>query len=276
MLKVALLPFDEFDLSTKCTIELRHQIEREGHSFFVLDKTLLDLDMDVGRVARTVGRTKADAWVLIGATQEVLEWFVEKEVPAFSLFGVHTAVPIAAGRPDKQAAFADFTRRLIRLGHTRISFVCRRHARKPQPSKNLCGYLGELEAAGIAAGDFNLPDWEESREGFAQVLDSLFRITPPTALIIEESYQYQAAYHQLSRMGFRVPEDVSLICTDSSPEFVWCKPSVSYVHWDYNPLVRRMVRWTNNVAKGRNDRRQFTTEARFFEGGSIGPALKDR
>ena len=32
-------------------------------------------------------------------------------------------------------------------------------------------FLGELEAAGIATSEFNLPDWEESKEGFERGLD---------------------------------------------------------------------------------------------------------
>ena len=69
-----------------------------------------------------------------------------------------------------------------------------------------------------------------------------------------------------------MPEDVSLICTDSDPNFAWCEPSIAHIRWDYLPVVRRIVRWAANVSIGKTDLRQTSTKAEFVEGGTIGPA----
>ena len=37
--------------------------------------------------------------------------------------------------------------------------------------------------------------------------------------------------------------------------------------------MRRVMRWANHVALGKDDRRQSFTKAKFVEGGTIGPAL---
>lgn len=171
-------------------------------------------------------------------------------------------------------ALAAATRHLIDQGHRRISLLCNRQHRLPQPAKAMRDFLDDLEAAGITTGAFNLPDWEESKEGFGNVLDSLFGRTPPTALILDEPFLYHAAHHHLAKLGLRMPEDVSLICTDSDPGFAWCDPSVAHIRWDYRPVVRRVVRWTNNVALGKDDRRQSFTKAEFVEGGTVGPVAK--
>ena len=71
-----------------------------------------------------------------------------------------------------------------------------------------------------------------------------------------------------------MPEDVSLVCTDYDPDFAWCRPSVAHIHWDYSPVVRRVVRWANSVARGKNYRRQTLSKAEFIEGGTIGPVPK--
>ena len=44
------------------------------------------------------------------------------------------------------------------------------------------------------------------------------------------------------------------------PGFAWYDPKVAH------------IRWGNNVARGRDDRCQGQTKARFVEGGTIGPA----
>jgi LacI family transcriptional regulator len=181
--------------------------------------------------------------VVVSGSREILKWFSRQPKPAFALFGRRGQVSIAAVGPDKAPHFAAATRRLIELGHRRISLMCRRHRRLPQPGLPEQAFLNELAAHGIPTGTFNLPDWEESKKGFVTLLDSLFGATPPTALIVEETFLFNAAFHYLAKRGLRVPQDVSLVCTDDNPDFAWCEPSVTHIRWDYRPVVRRVVRW---------------------------------
>ena len=273
-LRIALLLFDIPAQGLDYVIDLRHRLEAAGHLPFYTDKSLNELDRNVRRVARYVARTEADAWIIGAGSREILEWFARQETPAFAKFGVRDGVSIAATGPDKTPTLAELTRRILELGHRRISFIVRREYRAPEPARPVRAYLDALEAAGITTGNFNLPDWEESREGFERLLDSLFGgPTPPTTLMLDEAYQFHASYHYLSQKGLKIPQDVSLICTDSDPGFDWCEPAVSHIRWDYRPVVRRMVRWANNVSRGKDGRRQTLTKAEFFEGGTIGPVI---
>jgi hypothetical protein len=272
-MRVALLVTDHF--SEEYKIELFHLLVEAGHLPFHVTKTLVELGMDVGCVARLVNRTEADAWVVVSCSREILEWFSRQPKPAFAMFGRRGRVSIAAAGPDKAPPFAAATGRLIGLGHRRISLVCRRQRRLPQPGHPERAFLDELAAHGIPTGPFNLPDWEESKTGFVTLLDSLFGATPPTALILDESFLFNAAFHYLAKRGLRVPQDVSLVCTDDDSDFAWCEPSVAHIRWDYRPVVRRVVRWAANVSHGKDDRRQTLTKAEFVAGGTIGTA-KDR
>ena len=271
-LRVAVLSFESRDQYEDYLIELSHLLEKAGHTSFYTDKSQIELGRDVGCVARFVKKIEADAWVVIGGSHEILKWFAQQETPVFALFGARAGLPIAATGPDKGKPLAEATRRLIALGHRRVSFLCRREVRLPQPLQSVRAFLGELESAGIATGAFNLPDWEESREGFEHLLDSLFSATPPTALILDEPFLYNAGFHYLAQRGLRVPQDVSLVCTDGDPGFDWCQPSIAHIRWDYRPVQRRVVRWANNVSHGKEDLRQNYTKAEFVEGGTIGKA----
>jgi len=270
--RVALMVFDSPARGADYMIHLRHLLEDAGHAPFFPNKNLQDLGMDVNQVARYVKKIQADAWIVSAASQEILKWFSAQATPAFALFGRMTALPIAGVKPDKAPPIAAVTRQLLDLGHRRISALCRRQLRIPQPVKPLRAFLNELESAGIATGAFNLPDWKDSMAGFASVLDSLLGPTPPTALILDEAFLYHAAYHHLARRGLRVPEDVSLVCTDGDPTFAWCQPSVAHIHWDPQPVLRRILRWASNVSQGRHDLKQSVTRAEFIPGGTIGPA----
>jgi len=275
-IRIAVMHLEVSDRSEDSEIELRHLLEEAGHVPFYPDKTLLDLGMDAGRVARFVKRTEADAWVIGAGSREVLQWFASYNKPAFAFFGRRDGLPIAGAGPDKSPPVAEATRRLIEQGHRRISLLIRRQHRLPEPTPSVRAYLDELAAHGIPASDFNLPDWEETQPGFQVILESMFHLTPPTAMIIDEAYLFIAAQQFVARRKLRVPEDVSMICTDSDPTFAWCEPSIAHIRWDYLPVVRRIVRWAANVSHGKEDLRQTSTKAEFVEGGTVGPVLGKR
>jgi DNA-binding LacI/PurR family transcriptional regulator len=180
---------------------------------------------------------------------------------------------LASAGPDKPSTFTSATRELIRLGHRRIVLMARPRRRLPEPGAPEKAFLAELAAHGLAVGGYNLPAWEETPKDFHRCLEELFRVTPPTAIIIDETEFFFATQQFLSRRGLRVPEDVSLVATDPDPTFHWCRPSIAHITWESGLLVKRIVRWAANVSGGIDDRRQTLTKAEFVEGGTIGPAI---
>jgi DNA-binding LacI/PurR family transcriptional regulator/biotin operon repressor len=271
-LRVAILLNEPVDRRLDYMVEIQHEFLKAGHTAFYPDKCLSDLGMDPRRVARMVEQNGADAWVVLGGSSEVLAWFAAQPVPAFAIFGRRRGLRLPGVGPDKAPAMAAATRALIRCGHRRIVLLARTGRRLPKPGASERAFLSELAAAGISPGSYHLPDWEVSIKGFHARLESLFRLTPPTALVIQEAAFYVAALQFCANRGLRVPEDVSLVCTDADPNFGWCQPSVAHIRWDTGPVIRRVVGWAANVGKGKADLRQTLTKAEFVEGGTIGPA----
>lgn len=106
-------------------------------------------------------------------------------------------------------------------------------------------FLEELESPGIRTGPYNLPDWKNDMEDFHRCLDSLFRHTPPTALLIDGMLLFIATQQHLAQLGIIAPRDVSLVCHDPDPAFAWCQPKVAHIEWDSRPSVSRMTRWAD-------------------------------
>jgi DNA-binding LacI/PurR family transcriptional regulator len=202
----------------------------------------------------------------------VIEWFAEQPFPALAIFGRSNEVPIASVAPDMATAATAATKHLLQLGHRRIVNLCRKPRRLPQPGQPEQAFLDELKAAGIAAGDFNLPDWTETPQGLHDLLSSLFRVTPPTALIINEVPLYMAVQQFLAQKQLRVPEEVSLIADNADPTFAWFQPSVAHISWSPEPIVRRTLRWATSAQRGRADRSQIRYPAEFIAGGTTAKA----
>lgn len=270
-LRIALMLFDSNYHTSSFMVELCHLLEKAGHVPFFSSKTLLDLGQSPQKIIRHIQGTDADAWLLSSGSRDVLSAVAALGKPTFALFGRHVGLPVAGARPDKSQAVVTLTQSLIEMGHQRISYLCARQVRYPRKAKILQHFLDELETAGIKTGEYNYPDWKENQEGFFKVLDSLFKATPPTALILDEAFLFHAAYHYVSQRGLKVPQDISLVCMDDNPDFAWCRPSVTHIRWDYHPIARCIVRWANHVAKGTTDHQQNLTKAKLVAGGTIGP-----
>ena len=273
-LRIAVLAYERSGLSDPVFSEAVHVLREAGHDAFFTRSSLVDLGMNVSRVAGLVGKTEADAWIVCAAPRQVAEWFASLSKPSFSLFGRRRGVPIASVGPDKGPAIVAAARRLIDLGHKRIVMLCRQERRLPVPGTVERAFLAELAAHGITPGPYHLPDWEDGMKGFQTRLESLFRVSPPTALIVDELKMFVATQQFLALKELSVPGDVSLVSMESDPAFEWCRPTIACIHWDHLPVMRRVVGWTNNVARGKVDLRETHTLAEFIDGGTIGPAKR--
>lgn len=253
-------------------IETRNELGGIGHTTMAAPITMEELGMDVDRIIRMVKRTKADAWVVTAGSSEILDWFAAQEKPAFALFGRRREKRMASAGPDKGPALLAATRQLLALGHRRIVLMTRPRRLFPKPGLVEQMFLDELRSNGLIGAQYHLPHWEETPEGFHARLEQLFDTNPPTALLLDESPLLFAVQQFLSQRGLASPKDVSLFCLDQSPDFAWCYPTIAHIRWESRPLVRRMVRWVENIGKGKIDLRQTDTPAELVSGGTIGPA----
>jgi len=98
----------------------------------------------------------------------------------------------------------------------------------------------------------------------------MFRVTPPSALIIQESVLFFAVRQFLSKHRIRVPQEVSLICADPDPNFAWQDPSIAHIDWNSTPWGRSVVGWAASISRGKDDRRQVLSKANYVPGGTVG------
>ena len=223
--------------------EIMHSLDAAGYAAFYCRKSQMELNDSVPRMTHQLTAAGADAWVIEGGSRPLLEWCAVQETPCLALYGRTAGLSLARTGPDCVQGYRDATRQLITLGHRRIVLVVREGFREPPLGGCELAFVEELKAHGIPTGPYNLPDWEETSEGFHRLMESLFKSTPPTALIIDEVCWFIAALGFLVRHGIRVPEDVSLVSGDCEPFLDMCDPGFAHMRWDYRLIVRRVVRW---------------------------------
>ncbi|MFU8848086.1 MAG: substrate-binding domain-containing protein, partial [Opitutales bacterium] len=271
-LRVRMLLYEPASRHLDYLVELMHRLREAGHQVDFVEKSLIDLGMEVKRVARYVQTIEADAWVVVAASREVLEWFGGQVTPAFAIFGRMQNVAMAGGALQTADAYQTAVDDLVARQHRRIVLLAREERRKPGPGYPERCFLERLALHGLSVGAYNLPDWEDSPEGLKQLIEELCRYTPPTAMLIDGPHLFVAVREHLARLGIFAPEQISLVCKDASSILDWCVPSISRITWDPEPILRRVLRWTENVRRGQEDRGQNTYKARFEPVGTVGPA----
>ena len=264
-----MLSFDASDQRQDYLVWLEHELTAEGRTLFHAPQAMGTLGMDVRRIARMVREIKVDGWIVMAGSRELLEWFAEGKLPVFALFGRRRGLPIAGAGPDKPPVYAEVVGHLAGMGHRRIVLLTRALRRMPVPGASEQAFLDALREAGVEIGPYHLPDWKETVAGFHGRLSSLFEVTPPTALLVDEAQFMIATLQFLARRGLRVPEDVSLVCTDDEPLLGWCLPGISHIRWDRRLVVRRMVGWVGSLSRGEKDERQVLVPAEFVAGGTV-------
>jgi DNA-binding transcriptional regulator YhcF (GntR family) len=273
-LLIRILAYESVDRGSGLLIDLVEKLNKAGFRADYAPKSMLDLGMDVKRVARMVNQNPADAWIVVAGSRHVLDWFNEQAMTVYAYFGQQSDISIAgcSGRRDIESQ----VRCLVELGHRRIVLLAREEHIKPVPSSTAQNFIKALKNVGIEPGSYNLPEWGYRPEGLYRCLESLFKVTPPSALFVEEPGMLMAVRDYLSEHGMIVPRDVSLICNEQNPLFSWCNPPLAHYSFNLNSLNRRVVRWAKQIALGKDDRRQIFITAKFVDGGTIGPAPKGR
>jgi DNA-binding LacI/PurR family transcriptional regulator len=254
--------------SQELFVSIKYTIEAAGHTCVFGLKSLAQL-RGVEQLARFVRATKADAWIVYSATREVLEWFARRKTPVLAIGGRALGLPIASAHTDIGRAMATAVDALVTRGHRRIVLIAGSLWRDPVPSLSARTFLESLEHHRLRSSSFNMPAWEESSEGLERLMVSLFRTTPPTALIIVEPSVCVAALIFLAGRGLVVPRDLSLVSLLPDPAFSFYRPAIAHFEWTIPALVERAALWIECVALGKPDRDTMMFHAKFHPGGTI-------
>ena len=274
-LRIGLLLREELGKSVPLTqeifLKLIHDLEAMGHKPVLAPKSQAELGHDPARIGRMMVKCQADAWVLSGAPAALADWLHDHELPAILLGGQHGKHPFAHASMNSSKAIHETVRRLIELGHQRIVLVCLPDWVRPEPGQTVQAFFKQLADAGLPASEYNAPYHETTPEGFANLLDSLFRLTPPTAMIVPNPHYAYAVIGFLGNRGLAVPRDMSLVVRGSDPAFDWIRPRLAHFQCPTDDLIRHIVRWVDRCAKGKSDHQSKIVNATLVPGDTIAP-----
>ena len=265
--RVLIVPYELEDrYSHPLIVELQNRLHAAGHRPSFASKSLHELKHAPAKVRALMKSHPHEACILVAASRPVLEMAARSPNPCFALFGSMADLEIAGTGPWKVPAIQDAVDCLHHHGHRRIVMLSQSETMKDGPNRTQQAFLDRLEELGLHSGPYNLPVWDSTPEGLHRCLVSLFQVTPPTAILVDDWMLLYATQNFLAGKQGKKHRRVACISTDHHPSFKWCKPRISHVSWDFQAASRRVLQWVNHIAKGKRDVSQRAITARFVEG----------
>ena len=252
--------------------DLQHALQSAGFECFFANKSQNDFHDSLPRIQKELAASRADGWVVVSGTRELLVWGLTSRVPFMAIGGHSRDLPIASTGADSAPAYAEAVDHLMALGHRRIVLLTPHQFRVPVELNFVKKYKAHLALRGIEPTPYHVPEWQETPEGLENLLASLFKVTPPTAILTLKAKWAIGALAFFARRNLHVPEDISLVSRSCDSEIAWHLPPLAHFASNQDLMVRRIVQWAASVSAGKPDRKAVPIPVTFLPAGSTGPA----
>jgi LacI family repressor for deo operon, udp, cdd, tsx, nupC, and nupG len=185
--------------------------------------------------------------------------------------GAGAGVPTV--RIDNYAAGRAVARHLLGLGHTRFAQI-HGSLRYDDYRGRFNGFVEGLAEGGIAAGAIvAIPGDQSVQSGRDAVLDLSRRPEPPTAIFAHSDEMALGALHQLSLIGRKVPQEVSLVGFDDLNYSAALSPALTTMRIPRSEWGRTACRnLIEQIVAGNKDAAETVIPAEMIVRGSTGPA----
>lgn len=260
---VVIVLYEREDTLNNYILDLQYRLYVAGHTFSFAPKSMRELGFNSDRIKTMIRNHPAEAYIVQSAPQHVLESLAESSYPIFAIFGKMAGLPVPGTGTDWLDALSDAIEKLHVNGHRRIVLLSRGDKEPSKLGLTERVFLEELAKRNIRHGSYNLPEWENSPAGLRRCIKSLFQVTPPTAIFVDDWMLYYAIQTLLIRERGPEYRNVSCISMAHNPSFFWCESRIPHFTWEAAEIVRQAIRWVNNVSRGKEDTKQKLVKAEF-------------
>ncbi|THV29482.1 LacI family DNA-binding transcriptional regulator [Glycomyces paridis] len=189
--------------------------------------------------------------VFSGLTAEQSERLYSRDIPLVLLDPTgdpdHDAPSVGASNWNGGLTAA---RHLIGLGHRRIAIVTGPGHLESSRAR-LDGFRAGLDLAGVALDPALERHSDFMIEGGREHARALLRLdAPPTAIFACNDGMALGVYHAAAELGFRIPEDLSVVGFDDLPKAKWTIPPMSTIRQPLKEMAAAAANMVVTLAAG--------------------------
>ena len=219
---------------------------------------------------RLVEKNQHACWILVLSHHSLQAWFAARGIPCVVSGSIYPDIRLPSVDYDYRAICRHAVGKLIGLGHRRIVFF-NRQWRAAGDLESEVGFLEGINASpqGNVSGRVVLH--LDDRQSVANLIRQLYAAdSPPTALIVANSYCYLSVVTTLARLGLLVPRDVSVICREDDQFLAYVEPEPARYLNNSAALARKMMSLIRPLLEGNVSRLEpVRLLPQFNAGGSV-------
>ncbi len=229
-----------------------------------------------GRLASMVQGRRHVCWLLLGASATIQRWFQQAKVPTLVLGSCHAGIELPSVDVDYYAIGWHASGCLAKAGHTRVACVLPYRALAGDLAcvRGLTEYIRQqdkqISVVEVAAG--------ASKAGLLSKLDNLLTKDPrPTVIFcIHVDHLLMVLVHLL-RSGWKVPQQVSLLCRETHTSIDLGLPEVTRYRSAATKQAHHAVRVAQSMLAGHHvPTKPHLIMPAFVPGGTLAKASADR
>ncbi|MGH8263351.1 MAG: LacI family DNA-binding transcriptional regulator [Steroidobacterales bacterium] len=153
----------------------------------------------------------------------------------------HPSEDMATVRIDNEAAAREMTEHLLSLGHRRFGFI-KGHPNQTSSDLRMRGFLSTLKGAGIGDGAVRLEQGYFTYRSGLDAAEKLLADDPDVTAIFAANDEMAAATTALAhRLGFDVPDDLSIVGFDDTATAATVWPALTTIHQPVAAMARAAV-----------------------------------
>lgn len=192
--------------------------------------------------------TQIQCWIIQHSTREMQIWFEKHNIPAVLTGSSHEGISLPFVDRDNAAVCRHAAGLLIARNRKTIYYLALKHS---APGDIQCdvGFKEGVKKDSNVVGRIIRSD--TTPEKFRSLLGSLLASnrSPDAYLIDNPSYIFTAVTYFLQK-GYRIPEDIAIICRTDSREFSYMTPSIAHYTTAVTELSKRTAASAVKLALG--------------------------
>lgn len=208
-------------------------------------------------------------WLIDMPSYETTKWCVRNNIRAIAYGGVLGRVKLPCVGASLSALLIQAHQYLHSIGHQRIVALIERPS--SDAIERYANYL--LNQNIVFRENYHIPKLENmTPTKFQSLLENLFSITPPTAVIISNNKQLIALLGFCIRRNIRIPEDLSIVLSNDLPHKEWFLPGISYFSRDRDREVQAITSYIEHYPI--KTPKPMIIPRKFVDKGSVLPPIQ--
>lgn len=180
-------------------------------------------------------------WILLLSGEPVQKWFEKQKVPCIVAGTIYAGVELPYCDLDHRASCRHAAGILLGRGHRRVALVIQK-SRRAGDLESEAGFAEGIRRSTYEDTEVMIAYHDATAAGiFATVKRLMQRKPAPTALLVTNVFHYLTVVSGLAQMGYRVPEDVSVVSRDGEAYYSYLIPSPAHYQVDPRHFAKALI-----------------------------------